>query len=221
MQSNRLKEVPRSDPPILGKHQSGVRPIAKELPEGYPGLAIRHTPLTHHERTQMYAMRFEVYCKMGSFLREEYPDELEHDEYDQSAIHFISTLHSHVVGTLRLIFEQRGRFLMEDGEEGFSLPGWIPRQATCEISRIAAGRFLDPVERQRVRQFPLLAARACQWSLDHGYRNWIAAFVEPAFHILTQDGWPMVLLGPARTYHRITAVPVAINLEDLWYVLTH
>jgi N-acyl-L-homoserine lactone synthetase len=69
---------------------------------------------TEDEMTAIYKLRYEVYCLEKRYLNaDDYPDHLEHDEWDKYSVHFIAKSNDNIVGTVRLIKESPIGFPIE------------------------------------------------------------------------------------------------------------
>lgn len=162
-----------------------------------------------------YAMRYEMYCKkLRSLPFEDYPDDLEIDAFDPSAVNFVSKIDGEVVGCTRLVFPMNGKFLMETGPEAFTLPDWVSRSVTCESSRLIGKRacFTDG---KKIRQSHFLLKSACLWSLANGYRYWLVAAQYDFYKVQVAKGWPFIVLGPPKQYHNGIYIPVMHGLKEL------
>jgi len=171
--------------------------------------------VTDEERSQIYSLRYDEYCvKLRSLDPARYPNQQEIDDFDASAAHFIARYTGITVGTIRVTFQNSGRFLMETGEEGFTLPSWIQRDATCEPSRLV-GRKINSGEIP-IRQSTLLLRAACLWSLQQGYERWVVAWQLKLFNQLRDEGWPFEPLAAPISYHGTVVVPLTLDLVELY-----
>lgn len=100
---------------------------------------------TQEEINGAYQLRYDVYCKEKKYLREEdYPDGLENDIYDGTAIHFVATSNrGGVIGTLRLI--PRNKFSSEQAKLPLEEHTDIHNYTTgvdniCELSRFVINK---------------------------------------------------------------------------------
>jgi len=182
------------------------------MSNGFEGRFIIRSPRSEEEMRETYALRYREYCRIGSFQKEDFPDGLEKDGYDETAQHFISLLDGAIVGSIRVCFQVDDRFLMETGSDAFSLPTWFPREPTCELSRLVApsiglsGSYSGAV---RFRQSLYLLRAACRWSLNHGYRYCVAAWQKAFFERLKEKGFPLLVLGAGKSYHHTEVIPCA------------
>lgn len=106
---------------------------------------------TPEKLSQAYRLRYEVYCKEGlipGFDPEDYPDGLEHDEYDERSVHSLLVHKSSglIAGTVRIILSDQDKIDTKFPLEKFagdsfyteieSLKG-LSRKHLGEISRLA------------------------------------------------------------------------------------
>lgn len=90
------------------------------------------------ELKKLYALRFQVYCNERMFLDpKDYPDGLEHDEYDASAIHLGAYGPEEVViGSLRLVRSTKMHFPIFDHCVVSDLPTDAGPLEFAELSRL-------------------------------------------------------------------------------------
>lgn len=90
---------------------------------------------SNHLMRYVYSIRYEVYCLECGFedsLR--FKSEIEFDEYDLSAIHFIAFDDTNAIGTVRMVFSSEG-FPLEKHCKIEHIK--LPYQELAEISRLA------------------------------------------------------------------------------------
>lgn len=185
-----------------------------------------------------YRLRFEVYCRDCSFLRaEDYPDSLEMDEYDPSALHALAfNLQQELVGYSRLVMPDACGLFPWQSHCCELLPGaeLPPPESCAEVSRLMVRRDYrrrrgdvlqgvsvglpepaadDFVERYRRRPQILLSLyrQMYQHSLQHGIRYWYAAMERSLVGALSMMGFPFKAIGREADYFG----PVAPYLADL------
>lgn len=187
-----------------------------------PGHVYRITLAESEEdRREMYALRYAEYCqRLGSLSPSDYPNGLEIDAFDPTAVHFVAKHRgSCVVGTTRLVYPVNGRFLMEHGTDAFTVPAGIPRDHTAESSRLI-GRLINDSEVGVIHQALLLLQAQCEWSFRSGLKNWLVAAEKKFYERLHRLGWPFIELGPPRTYHNTTSIPVLLEVAKVhaWFL---
>ena len=173
---------------------------------------------------ESFALRFRVYCEELGFLpTADYPDGLERDHFDGTAIHVgavdeFGTLH----GTARIVVPgPDGHLPALDyctvfPEHRSSL--WAAPHRLMEVSRMCVR---PPARRENdirpARRFPvgkvfdtvLLAAYLVSRRL--GATHWLGATEVPLHRLLLRRGYPFRQIGPVGDYYG----PVAIYAMDL------
>jgi N-acyl-L-homoserine lactone synthetase len=93
------------------------------------------------EISEVYKLRYNVYCQEKKFEEEnEFPDQLEIDEYDVYAVHFLAKKNDRVVGTARMILNNPIGFPAEKHcKLDISLEG-MKKERTVEVSRFAISK---------------------------------------------------------------------------------
>lgn len=190
----------------------------------------------------IYALRYAIYCEECGFLAaEDFPDGLESDQYDQSAVHFSAVNESEeVVGTSRLVTcdEETGEFPLMSRcppDSDFELP---PSQHCAEVSRLAVNRGYrrrkgdtlfgvnetelkrepgtrDPESGERRANAPLLVLGLYRemycYSRKNGIDYWYAAMEDSLSRVLGMFGFKFQVIGPKQDYYG----PVRPYLGDL------
>lgn len=92
---------------------------------------------------KVYRLRFQVYCKECSFIKEEdYSDQKETDEYDPYSLHFAAEDTEGMIGTVRLIIENPLGFPFEKhckDKLSFDFSG-LDRKRIAEVSRLVISK---------------------------------------------------------------------------------
>lgn len=116
------------------------------------------------ELKKLYALRYQVYCNERMFLdSKDYPDGLEHDEYDASAIHLGAYgPEDTIIGSVRLVRSTKMHFPIFDHCEINDLPTDASPLEFAEISRLIISKrrradirrsnALPPLQVNTVRQ---------------------------------------------------------------------
>ena len=167
------------------------------------------------DKVASYALRYRWYCeRLHSLPPENYPDGLEIDKFDLTAVTFISKIQGEVVGCSRLVFEVDDKFLMETGPEAYQLPAGLPRPLIAESSRLIGERVHYP-QGERIHQSHYLLESSCIWSIAHGYRFWLVAAQYDFYEHLEKMRLPMRMVGERKMYHNTDTVPIIIDLRLL------
>jgi len=191
--------------------------------------------------SQIFALRYEVYCLECGFLPpEQFQCGLESDEYDSAAAHFVArNFESDVVGTVRIVqptvsqrfpFEQHCNALFQDAV----LPG---REECGEISRLvvrknyrrrngdALAGVIDRAEARRLERRNASEDRRSSspqillglyreiyhYSLQAGIRYWYAAMERSLARALARFEFVFTPIGMETDYYG----PVTPYLADL------
>lgn len=194
---------------------------------------------------EVYKLRYQVYCKETGFLdSERYPDGLEHDEYDDSSIHYLVRHRNSGIyaATTRLII-----FGADDRDKLFPMElhsridkseilKHIPRTKLAEVSRFCVSKefkrrkkeygtlsgIADDTEavftENERRTFPhitiALIASLIKISDDHDIHYWFAVMEPALLRFLATLGIYFTGIGPLTDYHGIRQ-PCVIKVNDL------
>ena len=170
---------------------------------------------------QSYALRYQVYCLERKFLRpEEYPRQLEMDEFDPHSIHVGALdVAGALAGTARAV---------KMSEAGLPLFGHctiFPHEAAAhvgatlvEISRLAVSRMYNrraPERRSGCGNVFLTLTKALyQATKRMGASYWLAATEPSLQRMLAQHGLPFRPIGPVSDYFGAVA-PYRMSLAEL------
>jgi N-acyl amino acid synthase of PEP-CTERM/exosortase system len=94
---------------------------------------------TPESRQIHYNLRYQVYCEeMGFEDKTQYPDEMEYDEWDDKAVHFLvrHKLSGHWLGGLRLVFNENGPLPFERHSTSHQHISSPQRKISVEMSRL-------------------------------------------------------------------------------------
>lgn len=86
-----------------------------------------------------YKLRYQVYCdEMGFEDKALFPEQMEYDDWDDNAVHFIvrHKASGHWLGGLRLVFQKDEIFPFENSAEPYQKIQPAERQASVEMSRL-------------------------------------------------------------------------------------
>lgn len=171
---------------------------------------------TKEELTEVYKLRFNIYCKERGFESEEYyPDKLETDEYDPYSVHFIAMLDSEPVGTSRLILHNPIGFPIERYYKiNFSqIP--VEKDKTAEISRLAISKETFRLLRNHTtRIFYALFSEMYFESKRMGITFFFAAMTRGLYRLLSKCSIKFLQIGTPIEYHGIRA-PFFTELQYL------
>ena len=95
--------------------------------------------------TEIYRLRFQVYCRECGFLKaEDYPEGLESDNYDKQSLHFAAlNPEGRIVGTMRMILPGELPLPIEKNCPNLNIDSnSIPRSQFVEISRFVTSKAL-------------------------------------------------------------------------------
>ena len=200
-------------------------------------------PVTTPElKQEVYKLRYQVYCSEKHFLTENYPDGIEHDEYDVRSCHYLirHKATGYYMATARLILpdsnDLQKPFPIELGSqiEATRLPMAIYRPQLAELSRFCVSKEFrrranerdlivsneadaDRTEKEKNESPNLtLALFACaiKMSNEHDIHHWYA-IMEPALkRVFSTLGIHFLDVGEPVDYHGIR-VPCVINVVDV------
>lgn len=94
---------------------------------------------TPESRQIHYNLRYQVYCEeMGFEDKTQYPDEMESDEWDDKAVHFLvrHKLSGHWLGGLRLVYNENGPLPFERHSTSHQHISPGQRKISVEMSRL-------------------------------------------------------------------------------------
>lgn len=94
---------------------------------------------TSESKQLHYNLRYQVYCdEMGFEDKDQFPDQLESDEWDDCAVHFLvrHKVSGHWLGGLRLVSQHNGLFPFEEWSSPYQKIAKLNRQSSVEISRL-------------------------------------------------------------------------------------
>ncbi len=95
--------------------------------------------------TEIYRLRFQVYCRECGFIKaEDYPEGLESDNYDKQSMHFIALdKEENIVGTMRMILPGELPLPLETHCPDLNIDkNSIPSSQVAEVSRLVISKGL-------------------------------------------------------------------------------
>lgn len=175
--------------------------------------------------TEIHRLRYKTYCEEWKFERpEDHPGGLEIDEFDKYSIHFAGIADGAVIGTVRIIFDSKMGFPIEEHCKITVDLSHIQREKTGEISRLAVSKeyrrrmedrflFEDDLEsfsekpkiqmERRKRQEIVMGLYKCIYieSKKRGLTHWFAVMTKGLYLLLKRMGILFLHIGPEVNYH--------------------
>jgi N-acyl-L-homoserine lactone synthetase len=168
---------------------------------------------TEDELSEVYKLRFKVYCRERGFESEEdYPNKREMDEYDPYSIHFIAIIDSETVGTVRLILNNPIGFPFEKNCKISISRRGVKRGKTVEISRLAVSKKVLGYNRTKI-VFGLFR-EIYHESKNLGISFFCAAMERSLYRLLSRCSIRFLQIGLPVEYHGLRA-PFFAELKDL------
>jgi N-acyl-L-homoserine lactone synthetase len=162
---------------------------------------------TDAERTAVYRLRYDAVIERGWGKPEDFPNELERDQYDDVAIHIAGWESDRLIATARLVFPSSAGRLPT--EEAFDLE-IEPRGHVVDLGRFVVARSHSDMEH---RVLAGLLARCWLEMRAHGFAHACAAFASPAMiRVYRFMGFEITPLGPARRYWGEDRLPIRFNV---------
>lgn len=232
--STLYRMVPDGPPPppvVDGGAQGEPSPLPTGSSPYFRGLVLDDDPALLQAS---YALRFQVYCNERQFLpAEDYPDQLETDEFDRHSIHMgVVNLQGELAATSRLVhltangLPSFDHCTFDAGTDALRAPG----RRVIEVSRLSVSRSYnrragdehyglgsapprtDGTERRAGGVLVLTLYKAMyQASKRRGITHWLAATERSLHRLVSRSGFPLQQLGPETDYYG----PVAPYLIDL------
>ena len=176
---------------------------------------VFYTSEDEKELSEIYRLRYEVYCEEYNYLKKEnYLNKEESDEYDNESTHFIlRDRKNEVVASVRLIMNSSLGFPIE---KHFKIDLHVPvynRDNLAEISRLI-------VSKKYRKKFLLLALlKGIYAVVRHRHVTHVYAVLdEKLYPVLLNIGFPFKKIGPQSVYQGLTSpyiMDVSEMLEEL------
>lgn len=183
-----------------------------------------------------YNLRYQVYCHERAFLpAEEYPDQLEVDEFDRYSVHLgVVNLRGELVATARLVQPSTEGLPVFNHCELFpdALPLHDPRFRIAEVSRLSVSRIYNrragdgffglqgptPLRKGEERRgggeiVMTLYKAVYHASKRRGHTHWIVATEKSLQRLFSRFRFPFRPIGPETDYYGIVA-PYLMDLRD-------
>ncbi len=196
-------------------------------------------------KNEVYRLRYQVYCIDNKYLNfEDYPDDLEFDDYDQHSVHFLIRRRSQgtFMATTRLILPDPRILEKPFPVEAYSridnvdLVKTIPKHNLAELSRFCVSKEFRrrkneqhllttndadsessfTFEEKRCSSHLTLALLACaiKMSYENNIQYWYAIMESSLERVFSRLGIHFVGIGPLVDYHGIRR-PSVIKVDDL------
>lgn len=94
---------------------------------------------TEESKKAHYSIRYQVYCEeMGFENKDDFPEQMEHDEYDDRSVHFIvrDKMSGQWLGAMRLIYKQDSLLPIEQSCKLKEKIGYSEFSGAVELSRL-------------------------------------------------------------------------------------
>jgi N-acyl-L-homoserine lactone synthetase len=161
------------------------------------------------------ALRYSVYCVEKAWVdAAQCENELEEDEYDDLAIHFLAMEDGAPIGTSRLLLGTRQTL---PAAEYFDLEvlGLDPERV-AEVSRLATHATKRSSD---LRVFMELTRAMWHWGMENSVSAWLAVADVPLYRLLQRLGMPTIAVAPSIEYLGSACVPVVFDVEATGAVL--
>jgi N-acyl-L-homoserine lactone synthetase len=146
------------------------------------------------EREACFRLRYRAVLEMGMAAAEQFPDGLEHDEFDAGAVQILGRDQVNIIATGRLVLPKSGGRLPAEQEFGLRLAGGLD---VVELGRVV----VDPGYRGDGHSvFMGLAAQAWLSMRARGFTAAIAATTQRMIRLLEAIGFTVTVLGPPLPY---------------------
>jgi len=194
------------------------------------------------ELENVFRLRYKVYCEECGFeKKEDYPDGIERDEYDEHSTHFAAVRKGVVIGTVRLIHNSEKGLPIEHHTRIDEDLSHLDRDKLAEISRLAVSKTFrkrardgllyagqvkkplspalfaeKPAERER-RRTDLVTGLYMSMYVESkltGVDYWFAVIARGLYLLLARYGVIFSQIGPDVEYHGLRA-PYLAHLPEL------
>ena len=164
---------------------------------------------TDMEREAVYRLRYQAVVEHGWMQPSDLPDGLEHDEYDEHAIHIVGWNGDMLAATSRLILP-RPRYSLPT-EKAFDIKV-KPTGKVADAGRFVVARAYSSLEH---RVLAVLLAKTWLVMREYGYETACAAFASNAMlRVYRRMGFNVTVLGPARQYWGVDRHPLQFDVAQ-------
>jgi len=173
---------------------------------------------TEEDRIAMHKLRYDVFCLEKQFLdANDYPEEMEYDEWDEYSTHFIASGEMGIIATARLIPNDIIKLPIE---KYFDIE--IPSDSSkifAEFSRL----IVHPTFRGMSFQVTGgLYAAMYNYSRKEGITDWYAILDKHLHNAYSQYGFLFRQIGEPRHCFGDVTAPYVVSLEEArTYFKTH
>lgn len=160
------------------------------------------------ERDATYRLRFATVVDEGWATAADFPDGMEHDEFDERAVHVVGRGGDRLIAVARLVFPEPARPLPTEQEFELKLE---PAGGVVDIGRAIVVKDHRSAEHTL---FGALLARCWLEIRARGYQNLCGAASGPRLERYQQFGLPLHILGPSRRYWGEERYPVYLEGQE-------
>ncbi|MDQ3809274.1 MAG: GNAT family N-acetyltransferase [Chloroflexota bacterium] len=160
------------------------------------------------EKEAAYRLRLATVVEEGWATPSDFPDGLERDEFDDTAVHVLGRDGERLVAVARLVFPAPGRALPTEREFELSV---APVGGVVDIGRAIVVRDFRSAEHTL---FGALLARCWLEIRTRGFHRLCGAASGPRLERYQQFGLPLRVLGPSRRYWGEDRYPVFLDGQE-------
>jgi predicted GNAT family N-acyltransferase len=157
------------------------------------------------EQQQIFALRYTTVVEEGWASPTTYPDGLERDAFDDSAVHIGGWQDAELVATARLVFPQQGRKLPTEQEFALTIQ---PERGVVDIGRAIVAKAYR--SRDHIL-FGALLSRCWLEIRERGYTNLCGTASGWRLERYRQFGLPLRIIGSPRHYWGDERFPVFLE----------
>jgi predicted GNAT family N-acyltransferase len=157
------------------------------------------------EQRQIFALRYATVVEEGWASATEYPDGLERDAFDASAVHIGGWQDAELVASARLVFPEQGRKLPTELEFALTIE---PEGEVVDIGRAIVAKAYRSSDHTL---FGALLARCWLEIRERGYMDLCGAASGWRLERYRQFGLPLRIIGPSRQYWGDERFPVFLE----------
>lgn len=172
---------------------------------------------TEKELSDVYKLRFEVYCKEKNYLSyKQYPNQFETDEYDPYSVNFIATIGSQPVGTARLVLNNPIGFPIERHYNFDISQMGAKREMTTEISRLVVMKKAVLISGYRKTKITWgLFSAMYQEARNRSIKHLCAAMETSLWRLLSKCHIRFSKIGSPKEYYGGLCAPFVADMNDI------
>ncbi|RUM44556.1 MAG: GNAT family N-acetyltransferase [Hydrogenimonas sp.] len=165
---------------------------------------------------RIYRFRYFIACEeLGVYQKEDYPDGMEYDEYDQYSVQFaILGQHDELVACIRLIHHSPIGYPTENVFKLDLQQLNIERDRVGEMSRIFIQKEYRNLKTSR-EIFTLVKICLCHKMVELGLDYTLGALESRFYSLLHKYGYPYEIIGKSIVYAGKERFPVLLSTEKL------